>query len=124
MKKIKIVSILVLVVMFIGCSYTFVQGANLLEQFNSEVNEDDLSAGNITILVQRIVQIISYIGSALSVIVIVVIGIKYMLGSAEEKAEYKKTLTPYVVGCIIIFSGSAIVQVIYNLIVDVEGKIV
>lgn len=37
-----------------------------------------------------------------------VIGIKYMSGSIEEKANYKKTMIPYLIGCICIFGASTI----------------
>ena len=45
---------------------------------------------------------------------IMVLGIKYMMGSAEEKAEYKKTMIPYLVGAILIFAATTIANVIYN----------
>ena len=51
----------------------------------------------------------------LSVIVLIVLGIKYMLGSVEEKAEYKKTLLPYVIGATLTFGASSIASVIYNI---------
>ena len=37
-----------------------------------------------------------------------------MMGSAEEKAEYKKTMMPYIVGAALIFAASALAQVIYQ----------
>ena len=43
-----------------------------------------------------------------------VLGIKYMMGSAEEKAEYKKTFIPYIVGALLLFAASALVGVLYN----------
>ena len=51
-------------------------GANLGEQGNE--------------LVKTIVSWLTGIGMAVSVIVLLILGIKYMIGSAEEKAEYKK----------------------------------
>ena len=45
---------------------------------------------------------------------LVVIGIKYMMGSAEEKAEYKKTLMPYIIGAALVFAASAIAGIIYG----------
>ena len=51
-----------------------------------------------------VIQVLSVVGSILSVIVIVVLGIKYMLGSVEEKAEYKRTLIPFLIGAIFIFA--------------------
>lgn len=38
-----------------------------------------------------------------------------MVGSAEEKAEYKKTMIPYLVGAILIFASTTIVNVVYNI---------
>ena len=38
-----------------------------------------------------------------------------MMGSASEKAEYKKTMIPYLVGAILIFGASAITKVVVGL---------
>lgn len=59
---------------------------------------------------------IQAIGSILSVLALVVIGIKYMLGSAEEKANYKQTMIPYIIGVILVFSSSTLVNAIYKAI--------
>lgn len=72
------------------------------------------STEKIDSLGQDIVKIVSTIGSVISVIVLIVLGIKYMMGSAEEKAEYKKTLMPYVIGAGMVFAASAIAGVIYQ----------
>lgn len=39
-----------------------------------------------------------------------------MMGSAEEKAEYKKTLMPYFIGAVLIFAASAFAQAIYSFV--------
>ena len=69
---------------------------------------------SITVIGNQLIQIISTIGSVASVIVLVIIGIKYMMGSAEEKAEYKKTLMPYVIGAALVFAASAIAGIIFG----------
>ena len=56
------------------------------------------------------------VGTVLSVIILIVIGLKYMLGSAEEKADYKKTLIPYIWGTFFIFATSVLPQIIYEFI--------
>ena len=63
----------------------------------------------------KAIQIVSTIGSILSVIVIIVLGIKYMMGSVEERAEYKKTMLPYLIGAAFIFAASSIASIVYNL---------
>lgn len=57
---------------------------------------------------------IQVVGMVLSVIILILIGFKYMLGSIEEKAEYKKTLIPYIIGAFILFTGSTIPNIIYK----------
>ena len=80
---------------------------------NSEVDVSGISSiGN------SIVRILSTIGIVASVIVLIVLGIKYMMGSAEEKAEYKKTLMPYVIGAGLVFAASTIAQIVYNFMQD------
>ena len=54
------------------------------------------------------------ISIVVSVIVLMIIGLKYMLGSVEEKANYKATMIPYIIGCVIAVSGTTIVSFIYN----------
>jgi len=52
-----------------------------------------------------ILGIIRIVGSVVAVGVLMVLGIKYMMGSAEEKAEYKKTMIPYLIGALILFAA-------------------
>ena len=54
------------------------------------------------------------ISVVVSVISLMVIGIKYMLGSVEEKANYKQTMIPYIIGCVLAAGGTTIVTYIYN----------
>lgn len=67
---------------------------------------------------QNIVTIIGTIGSIISVVVLVALGIKYMMGSTEEKAEYKKTLLPYVIGASLLFGASIFSSIIYNIAIE------
>ena len=48
-------------------------------------------------------------------IVITALGIKFMLGSVEEKAKVKETLIPFTIGCIIIFGAYIIWRLVMQL---------
>ena len=71
--------------------------------------------GDLTAMGSKIIGIITTVGVVVAVVVLLVLGIKYMMGSASEKAEYKKTMIPYLVGAILIFGASAITKVIVGL---------
>lgn len=62
--------------------------------------------------VNKIVGVVTWIGMILSVTIFVTIGVKYMLGSVEEKADYKKTLVPYLIGAILVFGITTIVEIL------------
>ena len=69
----------------------------------------------------KIINVISVIGIVISVIMIIALGIKYIVGTVEERAEYKKNMVPMLVGAIMIFSISTIVDIIYNITNSVLG---
>lgn len=80
-------------------------------------NSKDTS--EIELIGNKSIQIVSTIGSIISVIVIVVLGIKYIMGSVEEKASYKKTLIPFLIGAIFIFAASSIASIFYNIAIKI-----
>lgn len=61
-----------------------------------------------------VIGVINVIGIVTSVITLMVIGIKYMIGSVEEKAEYKKTMGMYLLGAFLIFSITTIPNILYH----------
>lgn len=64
----------------------------------------------------RIIGVVQIIGSVSSVVALIVIGIKYVTGSVEEKAEYKKTLKPYLIGAILLFGITNILAIVQNVV--------
>lgn len=58
------------------------------------------------------------VGIVMSVIIGGVLGIKFMLASAEEKAELKKMLMVYLVGCIVVFGSFAIWKIVVTILQD------
>lgn len=65
---------------------------------------------------QKIMTLIQVLGIVLSVIILAFLGIKYMVGSPEEKGEYKKSMIPYIIGAILIFASTSIASGIYKLV--------
>ena len=44
-----------------------------------------------------------------------------MMGSASEKAEYKKTMIPYIVGAVLIFAASTLANMAYQFATSING---
>lgn len=62
-----------------------------------------------------IIKGIQIVGTIVAAVGIMILGIKYMMGSVEERADYKKTMIPYLIGCIMIFAIITIVSIIFEL---------
>lgn len=58
---------------------------------------------------------INVVGVIVSVVTLMIVGIKYMFGSVEEKAEYKKTMTMYLIGAVLVFSITTIPNILYKI---------
>lgn len=87
---------------------------------------DDPSSGDYEIVTEKagiILSSITTIGIVTSVLVLIIIGIKYMIGSVEEKAEYKKTMIPYVVGALMLLFITTFVRIIAEVAYNVTSTI-
>ena len=97
----------------IGCFILF--GASfitpIVRNTFSNIGTDKESIAN------SILGLIQVIGTFVSVGVLMILGIKYMIGSVEQRASYKKSMIPYLIGAILIFGAVHITSVIYNTVI-------
>ena len=84
-----------------------------LDSYNpTGVGDDAGTSATIEKMTSKILTVISNIGIAVSVIVLAILGVKYMIGSVEEKAEYKQEMVPYLIGTFILFGITSIVRIL------------
>lgn len=94
---------------------------------NATINPDtykpnDLNYQSDTILAFKkarvIMSAITTVGVVISVVTTMYLGIKYMVSSVEQRAEYKKTMIPILVGMVMLFCTSTIVSIIYKIMTE------
>lgn len=68
----------------------------------------------------KLSNILVLIGIIAAVIALMILGLKFILASATEKAEYKKYLVPVVIGIFIIASITGIVTLLANIGDDIN----
>lgn len=118
MKKLKIFFVIALILMLIISITNITYASEWIS--DPRENPESFSPGSggaagatkVQDIGNRIIGIFQLIGTLASVIVLIVIGIKYMAGSIEERAEYKKSMLPYLIGAFLVFAISTIVSVI------------
>lgn len=63
-----------------------------------------------------VIGVIQFLGTAISVITLMTLGIRYMLASVQEKALYKETMGPYLIGAVMVFTIPNIIAILYDFI--------
>ena len=54
-------------------------------------------------------------GMIVAVLIGAILGIKFMIGSVEEKAEYKKSFMPLIIGIVLVVAATAIASFIFTM---------
>ena len=120
----KIVSILALIMVFSFCVGTVnVYAENATGGIQSVItgmqNASKLPSGssNIANTINNVIGLLQITGTGISVIVVTMLGIKYLLASPSEKADTKKMIMPILIGCFLLFGAVNLVAII----ADVSG---
>ena len=92
-KKIKII-VLSLIICILSIQPQVMAEDTRIQEFEKYAQSQPMSS-TFTDMVGTILGVVQTVGSLIAIISLIVLGIKYMMGSVEEKAEYKKTLMPY-----------------------------
>ena len=113
-KKItKIMTYILLVAMFMIGLHTTVFATS------SELKPNDISpiyeeTGDLTTKAGKVMGLIRNIAVIGGVLILMFLGVKYMLGSVEEKADYKKSLIPLAVGIFVVMAATQIMTMLVN----------
>jgi len=65
-------------------------------------------------VINNIIGLIQAAGSGIALIVIALMGIKYMLAAPSEKADTKKMIMPVIIGCVLLFGAANLAAIIEN----------
>lgn len=80
------------------------------DSINNTINESQLQETS-----NFMYKLLMAIGILVMFIVGTIIGIQYMVASAEDKAKVKESLVPYMVGCFVIFGAFTIWSIAVNI---------
>ena len=118
MKRIaKILTVLIIIAIIATMlSAVFAEGAaDVLGQLKGNTG----AATAVTKTANNIIGIVQVICYAAAVIMLVMLGVKFITASPEGKAEIKKSAIIYVIGAIIVFAAGTLIGIISNLSTNV-----
>ena len=86
-----------------GGAENFISGAN---------TENTISQSSLKNTIDLIYNILLALGIIVAVVAGAILGVQFMVASADGKAELKERLIPYVVGCVVIFGAFGIWKIV------------
>lgn len=112
----KILVVLLNIILTFSIIYTFTFQCNAAFDvggtFGGAISSDAEDAQNATIeIIGAVLTVIRTACAGIAVVILLVIGCKYMLASAGDRADIKKYAINYVIGAFILFGATALVSI-------------
>ena len=85
------------------------------KQAENQIDNEQLKSAS-----SDIYNLLSTFGIVLSVIVGAILGINFMMASAEDKAKVEEALVPYIIGCVVIFGASTIWKICMHVLMNLD----
>lgn len=115
MKKwtVNVISILMIVAMLVMVASPVFAAGISVEDLTGETTTDMTKLRDFG---NTLIGILRGVGTIIAVVVLVIMGIKYLMASVEEKADFKKAMIPYVVGALLVFASTWIASFVIQLV--------
>ena len=107
--------LIICIISFIFLSITGYCLAVGTSQYEGITQIDGTEMGPFATFGGQIVYILQFVGYSVAVIMLTVMGIKYIMSSPNDKADIKSKLVPYIIGAVLLFAGSTMLNIIYNI---------
>lgn len=112
MKKYIIVLIMFLLISISFSIYTYASSSitdtGAIISAMSDAKPSNMATGsgsNIPKIINTIIGLLQVAGTGISIIVVTILGIKYLMASPSEKADTKKSILPIIIGCVLLFGA-------------------
>lgn len=111
-KTILILGLILIVSLFVGTANVYATDVNAIIS-SMEGTSDMATDGNgIKNALNNVIGLIQVAGTGISVVVVTMLGIKYLLASPSEKADVKKQIAPILIGCVLLFGAVNLVAIV------------
>ena len=103
--------LIVSAIMFIPKTYAS-DVTNIISSMNGTSDLSQVSGNKISDTINNVIGLIQLAGTGISVVVVTMLGMKYILASPSEKADVKKQIAPILIGCVLLFGAVNLVAII------------
>lgn len=114
-KFIKIITALFIIAMLSTMVVSvFAIPTDVLDKVQGDTNQA-MSVGGLSSTIKNVIGVVQVICYSAAVIMLILIGVKFITESPEGKAEIKKAAIQYVIGAIIVFAAGTLLGIIANM---------
>jgi len=115
-KTLKIITTVLMVIFTVASFSQVVLAADSATSIIDNISADTSSvdATKLQSLANNVLGLIQIVSAVAAVILIAVFGLKFILGSANEKADYQKSFIPLIVGVVVVFAASSIAKLLFS----------
>lgn len=118
MKTLKKISILLMIfiLLFFGLYYINSNATDIYSKITTMATSDGggTAVNSANKIAGSVISIAKVICAGVAIIMLTVIAMKYMLAAPSEKADIKKHAVVYVVGAVVMFAATGILQIIQS----------
>lgn len=105
----KVMSIAIMIAVVAFCLSNVVFASGLDQKYDGQTGTTSNAIATVLNIILGIAQVV---GVAIAVIMLIVLAIKYISAAPGDKAEIKKHAVVYIVGAVVLFAASGILQLI------------
>lgn len=108
MKKVILIFYVIIIMSLLFCVSKVYAGDvdNIITKMEGTSTITDADAGSgIASSINDVIGLLQIAGTGISLVTVMILGIKYMLASPSEKADTKKQIMPILIGCVLVFGA-------------------
>ena len=125
-KVMKVMAVVLLAVMIVASAFTTVDATMSFGNIDTDsvvngAQDTSGAASSINRIVGSVLTIVQVVGCGVAVIMLIVLAIKYISAAPGDKADIKKHAVVYVVGAVVLFAASGILQIVKNFAGNVKA---
>ena len=125
-KVMKVMAVILLAVMVVASLTSSVNALSFKDAGNTSTvtnaaQDTSGAADSINRIIGSVLTIVQVVGCGVAVIMLIVLAIKYISAAPGDKADIKKHAVVYVVGAVVLFAASGILQIVKNFANNVQA---
>lgn len=120
-KLTKIVSIIMTIMMILSITSTVFADMPDPKSFTGDTSSGAASSANT--IINQILGVVQIIGVGVAVIMLIVLAIKYISAAPGDKAEIKKSAVVYIVGAVILFGATGLLQIVKQFGITINNSV-